>query len=91
MLDSINPCDGQTALSSVPVGQRVLIEKITGGKSMTRRLLGLGLRTGSIIEVRQQRGRGVVVVCQGNRIALGSNVADQIMTRAIDEEAQAAQ
>jgi len=50
---------------------------------MTRRLLSLGLRIGSRIKVIQHRGKGVVVACEGNRVALGGGVADRILMQSL--------
>ena len=68
-----------TTLDLIPVGERARISKIRGGKTLTRRLLGLGLRIGSEISVLQHRGRGVVVASAGNRVALGGSVANKLL------------
>jgi len=67
------------ALPQLPAGQRARISAILGDRNMTRRLLSLGLRVGSEISVVQQRNRGVVVARAGNRVALGSSIADKLM------------
>ena len=70
-----------TTLPQLPMGVEARISEIHGGRTMTRRLLSLGLRIGSRIQVIQHRGRGVVVACEGNRVALGGGVADRILTQ----------
>ncbi|MCB1869031.1 MAG: ferrous iron transport protein A, partial [Gammaproteobacteria bacterium] len=49
-----------------------------------RRLLGLGIRVGSRIKVTQQRDKGVVVACDGNRVALGGTVASKLFTQPLN-------
>lgn len=45
---------------------------------MTRRLLSLGLRVGTEVDVLHRRGQGVVVARAGIRVALGAGVADKL-------------
>jgi len=67
------------ALASLPIGSHARITAILGGHGLHRRLMGLGLRVGSEIDVLHQRGRGVVVASAGNRIALGGGVAEKLL------------
>ncbi len=71
-------------LPQLPTGQRARIRAIEGNREMARRLLGLGLRVGSEISVVQQRDRGVVVARAGNRVALGSSVADKLIMEPLE-------
>jgi ferrous iron transport protein A len=66
-------------LNRLPVGTRACIREIQGGQNLSRRLLSLGLRVGSQVGVLHHRGRGVVVVSGGNRIALGGGVAEKLL------------
>ena len=77
--------DIPTALYQLPVGRRARITEIRGDRDMIRRLLSLGLRVGSEISVIQQRNKGVVVACAGNRIALGSSVADKVYLQPLEQ------
>ncbi|HFQ14043.1 MAG TPA: ferrous iron transport protein A [Gammaproteobacteria bacterium] len=72
------------SLSDTPVGQRVRLVEIDGGKQLARRLLALGLTVGSEIEILQHRGRGVVVAKEGNRVALGKGIAEKIRAVRLD-------
>ncbi len=74
-----------TTLPQLPMGVEARISEIHGGRTMTRRLLGLGLRIGSRIQVIQHRGQGVVVACEGNRVALGGGVADRILMQSLGQ------
>jgi ferrous iron transport protein A len=67
------------SLAYLPVGKRARIEEMAGGRQMVRRLLSLGLRVGSEVEVVQHRGRGVVVASHGIRVALGGGVAEKLL------------
>jgi len=66
-------------LSDIPVGQKVCLVSVKGGRDITRRLMALGLSKGNEIEVLQHRGRGVVVAKDGNRVALGDGVAQMLV------------
>jgi ferrous iron transport protein A len=71
--------DRLIALAKLPVGSCVRIQRIQGGRQLVHRLLGLGLRVGSVVELTQRRGGGVVVASGGSRVALGAGVADKLM------------
>lgn len=69
-------------LGDLPVGSHATVVKIQGDHELARRLLGLGLRSGSELDVLQRRGRSVVVVNgAGTRIALGASVAEKVLCR----------
>jgi ferrous iron transport protein A len=68
-----------TPLAKLPVGSHVCIKQIAGGRQLTHRLLSLGLRVGSEIELTQRRGGGVVVANAGTRVALGAGVAEKLL------------
>jgi ferrous iron transport protein A len=72
-------------LSSVPVGQKVRLISIHGGRKLTRRLLSLGVAQGSELEVLHHRSGGVVVGRGGNRVALGAGVADKLMIEVLTD------
>ena len=72
------------ALPQLPEGMQARIAEIRGESGVARRLLSLGLRVGSIIRVTQQRRKGVVVACAGNRVALGGSVADKMLMQPLD-------
>ncbi len=77
---SIAPAPAAGAsLLGLPIGARARILRINGGQLVSRRLLGLGLRVGSEVELVHHRGGGVVIASSGNRIALGGGVAEKIL------------
>ncbi len=65
-------------LNHSPQGFRGVITGIDGDTQLRRRLMSLGLRKGQSLSVMQQRRNGVVVSIQGNRIALGPDIAAAI-------------
>ncbi len=71
--------DDLVKLSGLPVGGRATIKRVLGGRLLVHRLLSLGLRVGSDIQLLQRRGSGVVVACRGNRVALGAGVAEKLL------------
>ena len=77
---------GMATLPQLPTGEEARISEIRGGREMTRRLLSLGLRVGSTIRVLQHRGKGVVVACDGNRVALGGGIAERMLTRPLHQD-----
>ncbi len=75
--------DGQSTalpLSDVGVGRSVRVTEIRSGTDMVHRCLALGITVGTVLTVRRRRGRGVVVASGGNRVAIGAEVAEQIVT-----------
>ena len=71
-------------LSKVPVGSRVRLNAIEGGKSMSRRLLALGVSLGGEFEVINHRGEGTVLAREGNRVALGAGVSNKLLVETLD-------
>lgn len=73
-----------TSLNQLAVGEHVRITRFLGDRKTSRRLLSLGLRVGSELEILHQRGRGVVVASSGNRVALGADIADKLLISSLD-------
>ena len=63
-----------------------LITHIGGDKALKRKLMSLGLRKGQTVSVLHQRQKGVVVLSNGSRIALGENIAAQIFLQAVEND-----
>jgi len=74
-------------LNELAIGDFARVIEIHGGKNMTRRLMGLGLKVGSSVTVLHRRGEGVVVGEGGNRIAIGGGVANRVMMQRLDKPA----
>ena len=74
-------------LNELAIGDTARVIEIHGGKNMTRRLMGLGLKVGSSVTVLHRRGEGVVVGEGRNRIAIGGGVANRVMVQLLDKPA----
>ncbi|MEA3303178.1 MAG: FeoA family protein [Pseudomonadota bacterium] len=72
------------SLNQIAVGGHVCITSFLGDRKTSRRLLSLGLRVGSELEILHHRGRGVVVANNGNRVALGADIADKLLISSLD-------
>lgn len=72
-----------TSLAQLPVGARVRLKKIQGGRELARRLLGLGIRLGSEVHILHHRGRGVVLAVGDTRVALGGGIADKLLAESL--------
>ncbi len=72
-----------TSLAELDTGVRARIVEINAGSPMARRCLALGLRVGTEVTVSHRRGRGVVVASNGNRVALGGDMAARLLVERI--------
>lgn len=71
-------------LSSMAKGRKVRLNAIVGGRGLNRRLLSLGISLGSEFEIITHQRMGVVLARDGNRVALGTGIAQKLMVEAID-------
>ncbi len=65
-------------LIDLPLDCPARLVQIQAGRQLARRLLALGLRQGSLLQVIQRRGRGLVVASGALRIAIGMGIADKL-------------
>ena len=72
------------SLDTLPSGQCARIVRIDGGRAMIQRLMSLGVTKGCEVEILHHRGKGVVLGLNGNRVALGAGVANQILALPLD-------
>lgn len=73
-------------LPDLPHDTRAQLADIRGGRHLTRRLLALGLRQGSLLSVVQRRGQGLVLASGEIRIAVGMGIADKLWVRLVPAE-----
>jgi Fe2+ transport system protein FeoA len=52
--------------------------RIDGDKALKKKLMSLGLRKGQPVSILHQRHKGVVVLSNGSRVALGADIAARI-------------
>ena len=74
----------QQCLQSLPLadlapGMSGRIVAVLGGRELSRKLLGLGLRVGSEVRVEHRRCRGLVVSAGETRIALGGSIVEKLL------------
>ena len=68
----------QTQISQMQIGAQGKVIKIDGDKQLIRKMMGLGIKVGSEIEILHHRGKGTVVRSKGSRIAIGESIAAQL-------------
>jgi ferrous iron transport protein A len=72
--------DTPQALSALPTGERGVIHSLLGGHSFGSRVANLGFTVGAPISVRQNYGRGpMIVALRGTLVALGRAEAAKIL------------
>lgn len=70
------------AISQMPAGTRGFVRALAGGCQFGSRLADLGFTAGAAIEVRQNYGRGpVLVALRGALIALGRAEASKVLVQ----------
>ncbi len=74
-----------TGLLALKTGRRGRISEIRGDRQTVRRMLALGLRIGSVVNVLNHRGQSVVISNGSTRVALGPTVADKLVVEPLDE------
>ena len=74
-----------TPLMSARQGERLVIEKFTGGAGSRMRLMSMWLRIGDEIDVITNLNQGqLVIAVQNRRLVLGRGLAQKIMVKAMD-------
>ena len=68
-------------------GSTVRIAEIGGGHSLQSRLMGMGLRPGTTVEVHRNDSSGPVVLAVDNgRLVIGRGMAARITVRHVDDK-----
>jgi len=75
-----------TCLLTLKNGHRGRISSIEGGKQMVRRMLSLGLRVGTVVNVLNHRGKSIVIQNAGTRVALGPGIAEKLQVEPLEVE-----
>ncbi len=61
-------------------GTRVRVAEIRGGASaISKRLEGMGIHPGTVLEIIQHEGGGLIVRLNASKIALGASMAHRIL------------
>ena len=73
-----------TSLLSLENGCSGRIAAIEGDNQLVRRMLSLGIRVGTIVDMLNHRGKSVVIQNAGTRVALGPDIADKLKIELLD-------
>ena len=74
--------DTPQALSALPAGARGVIHSLLGGHSFGSRVANLGFTVGAPLSVRQNYGRGpMIVALRGTLVALGRAEAAKVLVQ----------
>jgi ferrous iron transport protein A len=73
-----------TSLLSLHKGASGRIASIEGDSQMIRRMLSLGLRVGTVVNMINHRGRSVVIQNAGTRVALGPGIAERLLVEPLE-------
>ena len=74
--------DTPRTLSSLPTGARGVIHSLLGGHSFGSRIANLGFTVGARVSVRQNYGRGPMIVSlRGTLVALGRAEAAKVLVQ----------
>jgi len=73
-----------TNLLTLKTGRSGRIASIEGGNQMVRRMLSLGLRVGTVINMLNPRGSSVVIQNAGTRVALGPGMAEKLLVEPLE-------
>jgi len=74
--------DTPQALSALPAGARGVIHSLLGERSFGSRVANLGFTVGAPVSVRQNYGRGpMIVALRGTLVALGRAEAAKVLVR----------
>ena len=75
-----------TSLLALQNGDSGRIAAIEGDSLLIRRMLSLGLRVGTVVNMVNHRGKGVVIQNAGTRVALGSGVAEKLLVEPLENQ-----
>ena len=67
------------SLDKAQPGQRVRLKSVNASKRTRERLLSMGLPQGAVFEVLRNRGGSVVIARQSNRLAIGREMAKDLL------------
>jgi len=73
-----------TTLLALQNGHRGRIASIDGDRQMVRRMLSLGLRVGTVVDMLNHRGKSVVIQNSGTRVALGPGIAEMLLVEPLE-------
>jgi len=84
MIHTMSELQSTTSLLAIKNGHSARISSIEGGKPMVRRMLSLGLRVGTVVNMLNHRGKSVVIQNAGTRVALGPGIAELLLVEPLE-------
>ncbi len=83
MISTSQPRMSVKLIADLPAGSDAVIHSLTGGHDFCSRMANLGFTAGAPITVRQNYGRGpIVVALRGTLVALGRAEAARVFVHA---------
>lgn len=70
-------------MSFAPIGSTVEIVNILMGQTLNKKLMEMGLSTGSQIQIVKNDGGQLILGLAGSKLALGQGMGQKIMVKAI--------
>jgi Fe2+ transport system protein FeoA len=81
-MEDLENGESPQALSALPAGARGVIHSLLGGHSFGSRVANLGFTVGAPVSVRQNYGRGpMIVALRGTLVALGRAEAAKVLVQ----------
>ncbi len=81
MMTNLQPA---TSLLALPNGHSGRIASIEGDNQLVRRMLSMGLRVGTVVDMLKHRGQSVVIQNAGTRVALGPGIAEKLLVEPLE-------
>ncbi|MCA9980915.1 MAG: ferrous iron transport protein A [Anaerolineales bacterium] len=76
----------EMTLDRAPVGQTLQLKRFNTSEAVTRRLVELGLTPHVSLRLVQDSGGPLILAVRGSRIALGRDMARQVIVRTVSHE-----
>ena len=70
-------------MSFAPIGSKVEIVKILMGQTLNKKLMEMGLNTGSKMQIVKNDGGQIILGIAGSKLALGQGMGQKIMVKAV--------
>lgn len=72
-------------LSSLKAGEEGMVKKISGGMGFIKKLINIGIRTGSTIKVLNTSSGPIIITTEGTKAAIGRGAASKILIEKMKE------
>lgn len=72
-------------LSALKAGEEGIVKQISGGMGFIKKLINIGIRTGSTVKVLNTSAGHIIVAAEGTKAAIGRGAAAKIFIDIIKE------